>query len=93
MKLLLRPFDNFFIKSSAKFRHTAQNMNFPMKNFFSKCDQKKSLMENFIFSIAIGKVLSSLKQDLFHFLKCLDNRVTYLFTLGFVLLNNFFLWR
>ena len=42
-------------------KSTAQNMKFPIKNFFSKCDQirsflriwsyllKKSLLENFIF--------------------------------------------
>ena len=46
--------------------HTAQKMKFPIKNFFSKCDQipsflwiwphllKKSLMENFIFCVVSG---------------------------------------
>ena len=32
---------------------TAQKMKFPVKDFFSKCDQMENFMENFIFC-AVG---------------------------------------
>ena len=50
--------------------HTAQQMKFSIKDFFSKCDQirsflriwshllKKSLMENFIFCVASSCLIS-----------------------------------
>ena len=53
----------FLIKYLSIYRNTTQKMKFPIKDFFSKCDQirsflqiwsyllKKSLMENFIFCV------------------------------------------
>ena len=46
---------HFFIEFPGLFliiHHTAQKMKFSIKDFFSKCDQIRILMENFIFCAA-----------------------------------------